>query len=97
MIVVWIGLVTVSIMLARYYKNEWPNQKLNNVALWFVLHRFMMLAAWFCSIMAVIFAYMYTETYHPVSSCDIYLHESMASDIYVYMGLTFDVPYLSII
>lgn len=68
MIVVWIGLVTISIMLARYYKNEWVNNKLSDLALWFVLHRFMMLAAWFSSIMAVIFAYMYTETYHPVSS-----------------------------
>lgn len=68
MIVAWIGFVTISVMLARYYKNEWANQKLNDVALWFVLHRFMMLAAWLCSIIAVIFAYMYTETYHPVST-----------------------------
>jgi len=67
MIVIWIGLVTLSILLARYYKNEWSDSKLNDTAVWFVVHRAFMLMAWFGSIIAVIFAYMYTETYHPVS------------------------------
>lgn len=67
MIAIWIGLVTISVLLARYYKNEWSNSKINDLAIWFVLHRALMLIAWFASIIAVIFAYMYTETYHAVS------------------------------
>lgn len=67
MVIIWAGLVTSSIIIARYYKNEWANSKLNDIALWFVIHRTLMLTAWFGSIIAVIFAYMYTETYHPVS------------------------------
>lgn len=67
MIAIWIGLVTISVLLARYYKNEWPDSKINDTAIWFIVHRVLMLTAWFGSIIAVIFAYMYTETYHPVS------------------------------
>lgn len=68
MITIWIGLVTISVILARYYKNEWSSSKIHDVAIWFVVHRAFMLIAWFGSIISVIFAYMYTETYHPVSS-----------------------------
>ena len=67
MIAIWVGLVTLSIVLARYYKNEWSNSKINDLAIWFVVHRTLMLTSWFGSVIAVIFAYMYTETYHPVS------------------------------
>lgn len=66
MIVVWVGLVTISIILARYYKNEWSNSKINDVAIWFFVHRNLMLASWFGTLIAIIFAYVYTETYHPV-------------------------------
>lgn len=68
MVTIWVGLVTISVMLARYYKNEWSDSKINDLAIWFVLHRAFMLIAWFGSIIAVIFAYMYTETYHAVSA-----------------------------
>lgn len=64
MIAIWIGLVTLSIVLARYYKNDWSNSKINDLAIWFVVHRAFMLMGWFGSIIAVIFAYMYAETYH---------------------------------
>lgn len=66
MIAIWIGFVTLSIVLARYYKNEWSNSKLSDLAIWFVAHRALMLIAWFGTVIAIIFAYMYTETYHPV-------------------------------
>lgn len=65
MIAIWVGLVTLSVIMARYYKNEWASSKINDLAIWFVVHRALMLTAWFGSIIAVIFAYMYTETYHP--------------------------------
>lgn len=65
MIVIWMGLVTISIVMARYYKNEWSNSKLSNLAIWFVVHRTLMMVAWFGSVIAVIFAFMYTESYHP--------------------------------
>lgn len=65
MVAIWVGLVTLSIIMARYYKNEWSGSKVNDVAIWFVAHRTFMLIAWFGSIIAVIFAYMYTESYHP--------------------------------
>lgn len=61
MIVIWVGLVTIAIVLARYYKNS----KINDLAVWFMVHRTFMLAAWFGSLIAVIFAYMYAEAYHP--------------------------------
>lgn len=73
MIIIWVGLVTISVVLARYYKNEWYSSRINNLAIWFVVHRTLMIAAWFGSIIAVIFAYMYTETYHPVSSMKMYI------------------------
>lgn len=66
MIAIWVGLVTLSIILARYYKNEWSHSKVNDLAIWFVVHRAFMLTAWFGSIIAVVFAYIYTETYHAV-------------------------------
>lgn len=65
MIAIWVGLVTLSIVMARYYKNEWSQSKINDLAIWFVVHRTLMLTAWFGTIIAIIFAYMYTETYHP--------------------------------
>lgn len=65
MIAIWVGLVTLSIVLARYYKYEWANSRINDLAIWFVIHRTLMLTSWFGSIIAVIFAYMYQETYHP--------------------------------
>lgn len=67
MIAIWVGLVTISIVLARYYKNEWLESKVTGLAIWFAIHRTLMLISWFGSVIAVIFAYMYTETYHPVS------------------------------
>lgn len=67
MIAIWVGLVTLSVIMARYYKNEWASSKINDLAIWFVVHRALMLTAWFGSIIAVIFAYMYTETYHPAT------------------------------
>lgn len=75
MITIWVGLVTISIVLARYYKNEWANSKVNNLSIWFILHRTFMLIAWFVTIIAIIFAYLYTETYHPVSLLKSYLDE----------------------
>lgn len=71
MIAIWVGLVTLSIVLARYYKNEWANSRISDLAIWFVVHRTLMLTSWFGSIIAVIFAYMYQETYHPVSIATI--------------------------
>lgn len=68
MIAIWLGLVTSSVILARYYKNEWSDSKVNNLAIWFVVHRAFMLISWFGTIIAIIFAFMYTESYHPVSN-----------------------------
>lgn len=68
MVCIWIGLVSLSIITARYYKNEWNSSRINDLAIWFVIHRSLMLLAWFGSMIAVIFAYMYTETYHLVSA-----------------------------
>lgn len=64
MIAIWIGMVTISVLLARYFKNEWSQSKINDTAIWFVVHRALMLLAWFGTIIAIIFAYMYTESYH---------------------------------
>lgn len=65
MIAIWVGLVTLSIVLARYYKKEWSGSRINGMLIWFVVHRAFMLTSWFGTVIAVIFAYMYTETYHP--------------------------------
>lgn len=67
MIAIWIGLVTLSIVLARYYKDEWYNSRINDLAIWFVAHRTLMIISWFGCVVSIIFAYLYTEGVRLVS------------------------------
>lgn len=62
MILVWIGMVSISIMIARNYKSSWPDQTLGNVKIWFALHRSIMAVSFVGIIigMASIFIYLGT-------------------------------------
>lgn len=45
MMIAWLGFVSVSIMVARHYKESWKNQTVWGVKIWFALHRGLMLCA----------------------------------------------------
>lgn len=42
MIFTWIVLVSTGILIARYFKRTWPDQKLCSKAIWFAIHRTIM-------------------------------------------------------
>lgn len=45
MLIAWLGFVSVSIMIARHYKDSWKNQTVWGVKIWFALHRGLMICA----------------------------------------------------
>jgi len=41
MIIAWLGCVSIGIIMARHYKNAWPNTKLCGVKIWFAVNYFL--------------------------------------------------------
>ncbi|CAG2180091.1 unnamed protein product, partial [Oppiella nova] len=44
MIIGWLGCVSIAILIARHYKNSWPDSTLCGVKLWFAIHRTLMIS-----------------------------------------------------
>jgi hypothetical protein len=59
MITAWILLVSPSILLARYFKTAFPGDKICATAVWFAVHRFLMLIALFCTLVGFIIIFIY--------------------------------------
>ncbi|XP_041475106.1 putative ferric-chelate reductase 1 isoform X3 [Lytechinus variegatus] len=45
MIIAWLGLASVGLTMARYFKPMWPDSKLCDVKIWFAMHRACMVLA----------------------------------------------------
>lgn len=53
-IIAWIGLCSIGVVLARYYKPMWISKKLFGTAIWFQVHRAVMIVAAVLNLIAVI-------------------------------------------
>ena len=53
-IIAWIGLCSIGVVLARYYKPMWVSKKLFGTAIWFQVHRAVMIVAAVLNLIAVI-------------------------------------------
>src|SRR5690606_2722794 len=54
MVIAWIFMSSTGILIARYYKFIFPNEKLFRLDLWFTVHRPLMMCVPMCSIAALI-------------------------------------------
>jgi len=64
----WILISTTCIIIARYYKNAWPNTTLFGKPVWFQLHRTGMCLVLTLSIIGCAVAYIYEGPYHDIDN-----------------------------
>lgn len=73
MIVSWIGLASVGIVLARYFKKSWPNKTICGQDIWFIWHVLCMLLTWVLTIAGFIIIFVYlgrwSQSAHAVMGC----------------------------
>lgn len=76
MVVAWIGIVSVSILLARHYKIVWENKTICGSKVWFFCHRSMMLLAVSMIIAAFVVIFVHVDGWsqvapnpHPILGC----------------------------
>ncbi|XP_002742168.1 putative ferric-chelate reductase 1 [Saccoglossus kowalevskii] len=55
----WMGLASIAIIFARYFKLIWPNSKLCGEKVWFAFHRFLMMLNFCCFITAFVIIFVY--------------------------------------
>ncbi|CAG2118783.1 unnamed protein product, partial [Medioppia subpectinata] len=58
MIIAWLGCVSISILMARHYKNSWPDSTLCGVKLWFAYHRAIMVTGVVAIIIATVLIFV---------------------------------------
>jgi len=64
----WILIATTCIIIARYYKNAWPNTTIFGKPVWFQLHRTGMVLVLFLTIAGIAVAYWYEGPYHDIDN-----------------------------
>jgi len=64
MIIAWMMSASLGIIMARYYKRMWPNDRLCANKVWFSVHRFCQLLAMFCTIVGVILIFVHMGGWH---------------------------------
>lgn len=73
MFIAWIGLSSIGIVIARYYKKAWPNAKLFGKDLWFVWHVTCMFLTWLFTIIGFILIFVYRGEWrtsaHAIMGC----------------------------
>lgn len=73
MIVSWIGLTSIGIVFARYFKKSWSNKKMCGQDVWFIWHLICMLLCWTLTIAGVIVIFVYrgewSTSVHAVMGC----------------------------
>lgn len=76
MVVAWLGLVSISILLARHYKTVWEDRTLCKLKVWFACHRTLMLLAVAMMISAFVIIFIYVDGWsqvapnpHPILGC----------------------------
>ncbi|XP_070494933.1 putative ferric-chelate reductase 1 homolog [Chironomus tepperi] len=73
MIVSWIGLTSIGIVFARYFKKSWSNKKTCGQDVWFIWHVICMLLSWILTIAGFIIIFVYrgewSTSAHAIMGC----------------------------
>jgi hypothetical protein len=72
LVIAWLGLTPVSILIARYYKNDINCEKYGFGQLWFQIHRVLMYSSLVLNILGAIFIYMRIGGWSGVSSQSLF-------------------------
>lgn len=76
MIIAWIGLTSIGIIIAKYFKPMWPNKKLFGKDLWFVWHLTCMKLTWILTLVGFILIFVDLQTWrtttHSVLGCVVF-------------------------
>ncbi|THD19348.1 Ferric-chelate reductase 1 [Fasciola hepatica] len=74
MVLAWVLCASVGVILARYYKDMWPNSGLLGQHVWFQAHRILQACCVLLTCVAIILAFIYCEGYSKASASPYYVH-----------------------
>ncbi|KAG5444099.1 DOMON domain-containing protein frrs1L [Clonorchis sinensis] len=74
MVLAWVLCASIGVILARYYKELWPNSGLLGERVWFQSHRILQSSCVILTCIAIILAFIYCEGYSRVSTFPHYVH-----------------------
>ncbi|VDP76212.1 unnamed protein product [Echinostoma caproni] len=74
MVLAWVLCASVGVILARYYKDMWPNSGLLGQHVWFQAHRILQACCVILTCIAIILAFIYCEGYSKASVSPYYVH-----------------------
>ncbi|XP_070562707.1 ferric-chelate reductase 1-like isoform X2 [Ptychodera flava] len=76
MVLGWIGLASVAIILAKYFKPMWPNSTLMGQKVWFTFHRSLMMLNVLCFCIAFILIFVHVGGFvtYQKSSDTVFIH-----------------------
>lgn len=81
MIIAWIGLTSIGIVIAKYYKPMWSNKKIMGKDLWFVWHLSCMKLTWILTLVGFILIFVdlgtWRTTTHSVLGCIVFTFASL--------------------
>lgn len=73
MIVSWIGLTSIGIVFARYFKKSWSNRKTCGQDVWFIWHVICMFLSWILTIAGFVIIFVYrgewSTSAHAIMGC----------------------------
>lgn len=74
MVLAWVLCASIGVILARYYKDMWPNSGLLGQHVWFQTHRILQASCVILTCVAIILAFIYCEGYSKASVSPYYVH-----------------------
>ncbi|VUZ49205.1 unnamed protein product [Hymenolepis diminuta] len=74
MVLAWVFCSSVAVIIARYYKDMWPNSGLLGERVWFQLHRILMGICVGLTCLAVILAFVFCQGYSQLKIYPDYIH-----------------------
>jgi hypothetical protein len=81
MIVAWIGLTSIGIVMAKYFKPMWPNKKIMGKDLWFFWHTCCMILTWILTLVGFILIFVdlgtWRSTTHSILGCIVFTFASL--------------------
>ncbi|VEL08478.1 unnamed protein product [Protopolystoma xenopodis] len=83
MVLAWVCFSSVGIIIARYYKELWPNSGLIGERVWFQLHRLFMLICVGLNILGIILAFAFCNGYSRVTAYPNYIHPILGLIVFI--------------
>ncbi|KAJ8315683.1 hypothetical protein KUTeg_007833 [Tegillarca granosa] len=70
MILAWVLSSSIGIVIARYYKSEWPERTILGLKVWFQIHRLCMISALVCTLIAFVVIFVESGGYSDIVTED---------------------------